>query len=387
MCSPCHASVRLTDKYGIQADRFQTFTDSYHGLAIEGGAVGVANCASCHGAHNIKPSSDSTSMVNKANLATTCGKCHPGANERFSIGSVHVTTTVTSSDPMLYWISTIYVWLIISTIGGMLIHNLADFIKKSRRKLRERRGSAPVQHPVSHRLYLRMTLEERLQHAALLISFLTLVVTGFMLRYPDTWWVMGLRDLGPWSNDLRSLFHRAAAVVMVGASLYHIYYLGFTTRGRGLLFDLLPRISDLHEMIAQVKFNFGFSQVKPMFGRFSYIEKAEYWALVWGTFIMTATGVIMWFDNTFIGLFSKLGYDVARTIHFYEAWLATLAIIVWHFYFVIFNPDTYPINLAFIKGTLSETEMEEEHPRELAELRRREGGRLDEQPEEPNDKA
>ena len=87
---------------------------------------------------------------------------------------------------------------------------------------------------------------------------------------------------------------------------------------------------------------------------------------------MAATGFILWFDNTFMGLLTKLGWDIARTIHYYEAWLATLAIIVWHFYFVIFNPETYPLNLAFWKGTLTEEEMEDEHPLELEALKRRE---------------
>jgi hypothetical protein len=67
---------------------------------------------------------------------------------------------------------------------------------------------------------------------------------------------------------------------------------------------------------------------------------------------------------------TKLWWDVARTIHYYEAWLATLAIIVWHFYYVIFNPDIYPLNLAFWKGSLTEEEMEEEHPLELEHIRR-----------------
>jgi formate dehydrogenase gamma subunit len=384
VCSPCHASVSLSEKYGIQADRFQTFTDSFHGLAIEGGKVGVANCASCHGAHNIKPSSDSTSRVHKNNLVSTCGSCHPGANERFAVGNVHVTTTTSSTDPTLYWISTIYVWLIVLTIGGMTAHNIGDFIRKSIHKLRHRRGHYGQEHRVGHRLYLRMSLEERLQHATLAISFIMLVFTGFMLRYPEAWWVVGLRDLAPWEGDLRSLLHRTAGVAMVMASLWHIYYVIATTRGRQLIIDLFPTPLDLKEMIAQVKYNFGLSNEKPRLGRFSYIEKAEYWALVWGTIVMTATGLAMWFDNTFINLFAKQGYDVARTIHFYEAWLATLAIIVWHFYFVIFNPEAYPINLAFLKGTISEAEMEEEHPRELDEIRRREGGDLDSQPDEPN---
>jgi hypothetical protein len=70
-----------------------------------------------------------------------------------------------------------------------------------------------------------------------------------------------------------------------------------------------------------------------------------------------------------MGLFTKLGWDIARTIHFYEAWLATLSIIVWHFYYVMFNPDTYPMNMAWITGKLTESEMAEEHPLELEKMR------------------
>jgi len=87
---------------------------------------------------------------------------------------------------------------------------------------------------------------------------------------------------------------------------------------------------------------------------------------------MSLTGAVMWFDNIFIGLFTKLGWDVARTIHYYEAWLAFLAIVVWHFYFVIFNPDVYPMNVAWFKGTVSEEEMAEEHPLEYERLKKEE---------------
>ena len=165
---------------------------------------------------------------------------------------------------------------------------------------------------------------------------------------------------------------RSLAVVMVVASLYHIYYIFFVPRGKQLMRDLLPKLEDVTDAIGVFKYNLGFSPVKPKFARFSYAEKAEYWALIWGTIVMAVTGVILWFDNIFLGLLTKLWWDVARTVHYYEAWLATLAIIVWHFYFVIFNPDTYPINLAFWKGTLTEEEMQEDHPLELEEIRRRE---------------
>jgi cytochrome b subunit of formate dehydrogenase len=370
VCSPCHSSVRLTSKYGINSDRFQTFSASFHGLASRAGSVEVANCASCHGSHGIKPSSDSTSSVSKANLVATCGKCHPGANERFTMGSVHLTMSA-KEEPVLYWVATAYILLIIAIVGGMLIHNALDFVKKAKRRLLIRRGIIIQQH-VGHRLYLRMSVSERIQHASLLISFFTLVITGFALKFPDAWWVAPFREISPLMFDLRGIIHRTAAVVMVMASLYHAYYVFFDERGKRLLRDLMPTLDDVTDAIGVVKYNLGLSSHKPKFGRFSYIEKSEYWALIWGTAVMTATGIILWFDNTFLGILTKLWWDVSRTVHYYEAWLATLSIIVWHLYFVIFNPDTYPINLAFWKGTLTEEEMEEEHPLELEEIKRRE---------------
>jgi len=370
VCIPCHSSVKLSEKYGIAINRAETFSDSYHGLANKAGSIEVANCASCHGVHNIKPSSDSTSTISKQNLVKTCGKCHPGANERFTIGSVH-STTKTKQEPLLYWIATTYIILIIVTIGGMFIHNLFDFIKKSKRKLMIRRGLISEKH-YSTQMYLRMSLNERIQHAALFTSFITLVLTGFALKFPDAWWVVPIRNISPLIFEIRGIVHRAAAVVMVLASLYHLYYILFVPRGKQLIKDLLPTTKDINDFINVLMYYFGANQSKPKFGRFSYVEKAEYWALVWGTVVMTITGIILWFDNTFMGLLTKLGWDAARTIHYYEAWLATLAIIVWHFYFVIFNPDVYPINLAFWKGTLTEEEMMEEHPLELEQIKREE---------------
>ena len=366
VCSPCHASVRLTQKYGLAGDRFRSFEDSFHGLATRAGSVEVANCASCHGAHDIKPSTDSTSRIHPANLVQTCGGCHPGANTNFTRGAVHVIATE-SDDRVLYFVSNGYVTLIVIIIGGMLIHNVLDFFKKSRRQLQYRRGDIPRKR-AAHRLYVRMTLGERIQHGTLLVSFITLVLTGFALRYPDAWWVAPVQNLSPWMFEIRGILHRVAAVALVGASVFHIYYLFFVPRGKQLLKDLLPRRQDLADAGAVLRYNVGLSKEKPRFGRFSYIEKSEYWALVWGTFVMGVTGVILWFDNVFLGILTKLWWDVAHTVHYYEAWLATLAILVWHFYYVIFNPDTYPINLAFWKGTLTEEEMEEEHPLELEKL-------------------
>lgn len=217
--------------------------------------------------------------------------------------------------------------------------------------------------------YLRMTLNERVQHFFLLTSFITLVITGFALTYPEAIWVRWTRYVfGDQVFELRGLVHRIAAVIMVADSLYHIYYVSFTKRGRGLISDLWFYKSDITDLVNVFKFYTGKTDEKPKFGRFSYIEKAEYWALVWGTIVMGITGSLLWFENTFLPVISNTGMDIATMIHFYEAILASLAIVVWHFYFVIYNPEVYPMSKAWFTGYLTRKEMEHEHPLELERI-------------------
>jgi len=370
VCSPCHSSVKLMAKYGIRSDRFKTFDDSFHGLAIRGGSVSAANCASCHGSHGILPSTDPSSMTHPSRIAQTCGECHAGATAAFASGKVHVETSQ-EEGPLLYWIGIVYTLLIAFTIGGMLVHNAFDFARKANHRLRVRRGLEAGEPPVSQALYVRMTKSERVQHWLLFVSFTLLVLTGFALRYPQAWLFEGIQRFSGTLFEWRGIIHRIAGVVLIGAAFFHVGYLTMTARGREFFRDMRPKRSDLADVRNALRYYLGRTHERPRFGRFSYIEKSEYWALVWGTVVMAATGVVMWFQDPFIGLVSKLGWDAARTIHVYEAVLATLAILVWHLYFVVFNPDVYPMNLAWIKGTLSEAEMREEHPLELEEMERK----------------
>jgi cytochrome b subunit of formate dehydrogenase len=384
VCGECHGSVRLAERYGMEADRLDTFEDSFHGLATRGGAVEAVNCASCHAYHDVRACDDPESWVHPDNLAATCGHCHEGANERFAMGKVHVSLDTQSEEPVLYWIATIYIWGIFLIVGGMVIHNALDFFHKVRLKATYQ-NVPPKQVPdgTPHRLYLRMTVNERIQHAALALSFIILVLTGFMLRYPEAWWVEGLRNLNSHIFELRGVVHRVAGVVMCLSGLWHIGYISLTVRGRQVFKDILPRWKDLSDMKMILRYNLGLSKERPLFARFSYIEKTEYWALIWGSVLMTVTGFLLWYENLTIGMLTKLGFDISRTIHFYEAVLATLAIIVWHFYFVIFNPDVYPMNLSWLTGKMSEEEMETEHPLELERLKKEGESEVDKPSQKP----
>jgi hypothetical protein len=64
ICARCHEGVRLSQEFGVPGNRVTSYFDSYHGLAAEGGSMVAANCSSCHGVHNILPSSDPRSTIN-----------------------------------------------------------------------------------------------------------------------------------------------------------------------------------------------------------------------------------------------------------------------------------------------------------------------------------
>ena len=224
-------------------------------------------------------------------------------------------------------------------------------------------------------MFTRMTKPELLQHWGLLVSFTFLVMTGFMLKFPDSWWVKPIREIGGGGEkvfELRGIVHRISAVLLILTALAHLYYVLFTNRGKQFIKDMIPKLKDARDAGEAFKYYFGIQKTKPQFDRFSYIEKAEYWALIWGTVVMVTTGLMLWFDNVSLGLFTKLGLDAATLIHYYEAILASLAIVVWHLYFVIFNPDVYPMNLSWIFGTIAEEEMLDEHPLELEKLQKQE---------------
>jgi cytochrome b subunit of formate dehydrogenase len=152
------------------------------------------------------------------------------------------------------------------------------------------------------------------------------------------------------------MIHKGTAVVFVLLGFYHAWFSLMTRRGRQQLWELLPRLRDVKDVIDQQRYNLGFLKERPCFAAYSYIEKSEYWALLWGSVVMVMTGAILTFENFFMQYFPKWALDLARTIHFYEAVLAVLAIIVWHFYFVIFDPEAYPLSPAMFTGKVHEKE-------------------------------
>jgi formate dehydrogenase gamma subunit len=347
-CGSCHEAERISTKFRIPSDRIRTYQESYHGLAGRYGSVTVANCASCHGYHDILPSSDPASSVHKANLSHTCGKCHVGAGDRLAEGFVH-TSPLESKNRIVHYVALIYIVLICLVIGGMFLHNLLDLVKKLAVHFRMTRKREKT---------LRFVLSERIQHILLVVTFSVLAYTGFGIKFPEAWWAAPFR-LFEWSDAVRGLTHRVAAWIFIVLSIYHGWFILLTRRGREQLRELSPRLRDFKDLFALMFFNLGFSSERPKFRRFNYIEKSEYWALVWGSVVMIITGLLLVFENFTLKYFPLWVSELATVVHLYEAVLATLAIIVWHFYWTLFDPEVYPMSWSWITGRLTEEQLEE----------------------------
>lgn len=348
-CSKCHASERINSRFGMPNDRVKTFFESYHGLAATGGSTTAANCASCHGYHRILRSTDPDSLIHPAHLVTTCGKCHPGTNAGFVSGRIHGDSALGNETGMVVnrWVRKIYVFLIVLTVSLLGTHNGVWWWRKVTARRR-----------AQGEMVIRMDRGQRLQHLVLMSSFMVLAVTGFALKFPNTWFAHLLGN-----EEIRRWIHRVAGLVLLAGGVYHVGYVLCTAKGRKLLADLRPRWRDARDLVTNAG-HLAFGKPKAKFGRFGYPEKIEYWAVVWGSIVMGVTGLAIWFKLDVTRWFPRWLVEVAITVHYYEAILACLAILVWHFYHVMFDPDVYPMNWAWFDGRVPRKWHDEEHPLE-----------------------
>jgi formate dehydrogenase gamma subunit len=350
-CGKCHDDPVIISKYGLQDGVVGSYLESYHGWASRSGCQVVASCSDCHTAHRVLPAEDSASSISPGQVVETCGRCHEGATEAFANSYNHRTASM-SGNPVNRVIRAIYLWAILLIVGGMVIHNLVimNFFMIRRR----REEGAPGE------TVTRFSRNQLVQHLLLTVSFLLLVVTGFALRYPEAWWVEWLTRAGM-TEGLRGDLHRAGAVMLLFTSLYHGYYLLATRGGRRELRALLPTRKDWNDLWSNLRYHTFRSTKKVEFGRYDYTQKAEYWALVWGTILMALTGLVLWFPTVAARLLPPVVIPASQTIHFYEAVLAVLVILVWHFFFVVFHPEEYPMSWTWITGRMSRKAAKEHH--------------------------
>ncbi len=228
------------------------------------------------------------------------------------------------------------------------------------------------------RKFRRFSKNILIQHWIMATSVIILIITGMPIKFANAAFsAIILKMMG--GIEVSRFLHRLAATGLIYVSIYHLFYIIFTKEGRRNFKLMLPSLKDANDAVTNIKYYLGVSKEKPRFGRYSYMEKFDYWAVYWGCIIMICSGTVLWFNNFFMRNFPLIVQHIAKIMHSDEALLATLAIVFWHMYNAHLNPSKFPANMVIFTGELTEEEMLDEHPLEYEELMRQETGGHDEE--------
>lgn len=209
--------------------------------------------------------------------------------------------------------------------------------------------------------YWRFSRAQRAEHLVQILSFTLLSVTGLPQKWPDSWWGdLMIRGMG--GIEMTRLLHHAAAVTLIVATGYHIIIVGYKVFVKRTPLTMLPSFQDAKDAIQTLAYNIGRSPFPAKMGRYTFGEKVEYWALIWGTIVMILTGFVLWNPIIVTRFLPGEFVPAAKAAHGGEALLAVLSILTWHVYHVHIKH----FNRSMFTGYLDSHVMEEEHPLELA---------------------
>jgi cytochrome b subunit of formate dehydrogenase/mono/diheme cytochrome c family protein len=212
--------------------------------------------------------------------------------------------------------------------------------------------------------YERFPLARRIEHLTMLLSFTTLGLTGLPQKFPTAALSIAFVNLLGGIESLRAIHHVAAIVMMLG-TIWHLLVFGYMAYVRRVRLSMLPSLQDAKDGLQALLYNVGLAKTFPQMGRYTFEEKMEYWAFVWGTVVMVATGFMMWNPIATVKFLPGEAIPAAKAAHGGEAVLAVLAIIIWHMYGVHIKR----FNKSMFTGQMSEEDMLHEHPLELADIK------------------
>ncbi len=376
-CSRCHADPALAARYGMSPNVTESYLKDFHGASIRltrDKSPNIASykpvCYDCHGIHDIKKVDDPTSRVVKENLVATCRRCHPGADATFPAAWTSHYEPDRSRWPLVYWIDTAYKILIPGIVGPMVLYILLDLFRALVNRFKNRE---PGQRPAPRkpeRQFVRFTLVQRIEHALLVLSFTTLVVTGVSQKlnnHPAAEWV--ILHLG--GIEAVRVVHRSFALLLIVEAVFHVGVVGWAVLARkqyDTLRAMTPNRKDIRDAAHAVLYLVGLRKERPRFDRYDFRQKFEYLSLAWGTIVMVITGLMMWFPVQTARWTSGEMIPAAKAAHGGEGLLAFLAILIWHMYSAHLSPEVFPIDTTIFTGKISEQRMLREHPAEYERI-------------------
>jgi cytochrome b subunit of formate dehydrogenase len=382
-CEDCHTShtISRTDVPGFRLKMMEqcghcheaeaeTFFDTFHGKVSRLGSEGAAECYDCHGTHDILPAADPRSHLGRDNVVETCGQCHAGSHRRFAGYLTHATHHDPDKYPWLFWAFRAMTALLVGTLSFALLHTLAWLVRLwlSRHEWRRHKAARDT------RLVRRFNRLQRGMHMTMLLSFFTLALTGMALKFSYMEWAQVLsRLLGGFHT--MGVLHRLGAVALIVVAAIHLWDVRRQKRASGLSWrrfltqrdTMLPNLHDLREVLQSIRWFLGRGP-RPPYGRFTYWEKFDYFAVFWGIAIIGCTGLVLWFPEFFTRFVPGWSVNVATIVHSDEALLAVAFLFTIHFFNTNFRPDKFPLDTVMFTGRVTVDELKYDKPREYREL-------------------
>jgi cytochrome b subunit of formate dehydrogenase len=381
VCSDCHSAhgverpsadvtrLAIIKNCGnCHEQNFKSYRATYHGQVTTLGYAYTAKCFDCHGSHAIKRVSDPESTVYPANRVQTCRKCHANATAGFATFQPHATTDDFARYPQT-WIASKFMLLL---LGGTFAFFWTHSALWLYREYREREQHKPRPHVRTDALpdgdtlyYRRWPAGWRLAHLVFALVIILLILTGMTLFYADSVWAPAVqRALG--GPVITGLVHRVCAVIFVGIFLGHLAYVAYRIAVTWKTFrwfgsrSLIPNWEDIKDIFLMFKWFFGFGS-RPMFDRFTYWEKFDYWAPFWGVTIIGVSGFMLWFPNLTAAFLPGWAFNVATIFHGEEAFLAAGFLFTVHFFNNHWRPDNFPLDIVMFTGVMPLDKFKREH--------------------------
>jgi cytochrome b subunit of formate dehydrogenase len=395
ICSDCHGSHAIGNtsapavKLAITAacgschkKHYQSYKATYHGQITTLGYANTAKCFDCHGSHGLLEAKDPASKVHRDNLLETCQNCHNGkkgmvqASAGFATFQPHARTDDFAKFPQVWLGYRMMVGLLLFTFGFFWAHTALWFYReytdRKQGKLRPRVLPAALPAGLKGRHVRRFSAPWRIAHLVFALSLMLLTLTGMPLFYPDVAWApLVMKALG--GPRTAGMIHRVSAVVMMVIFVGHLAYMAAgiwkdrkTFRWLGPD-SLVPNLKDVQDIVGMFRWFLGRGP-RPVFERWTYWEKFDYWAPFWGVAMLAVSGLMLWLPGLTGSFLPGWVFNIAAIFHGEEAFLAVVFLFTVHFFNNHFRPDKFPLDIGMFTGTMSLDEFRHEHAQQYARL-------------------
>ncbi|MBN2237190.1 MAG: hypothetical protein JW729_06495 [Bacteroidales bacterium] len=379
-CSTCHSAHEISD---IKGNKFmneitfqcgscheklsETYRETYHGKAYLLGDQKAARCSDCHGAHHILSVDNPNSAVGYKNIVETCQQCHANANLAFTGYLTHATHNDNKVLFYSFWGMTSLLILVFSFFGFHTLIWLPRSLKQ--RKINKHK------HVIGKtKYYRRFNVKQQTTHIFVIISFIMLALTGMTLKFAHMEWAASIaKFLG--GVHSAGIIHRFGAFMTFGYFAFHVYNLILLKKKnkaslKSFIFgkdSIMFNVQDWKDLVASIKWFFG-KGPRPQYGRWTYWEKFDYFAVFWGVAVIGLSGLILWFPEFFTLFMPGWAINVAQIIHSDEALLAVGFIFTVHFFNTHLRPESFPMDTVIFTGYVPLEEYKKDRPREYEEL-------------------